>query len=190
MLAEPSISRVWQLISDPDMSFAVVSASLDESSDSENRKRHEELGEEILGLGHDYVEIISGYSQVDGDHADDDNECAIVERGGFAVSEISKEDAIGLATGHSQPSILWQDGTTFLLLSTCESTGIGKVVARFNTEPGNPTFEPGSVRDAFSALGGSETEFAFVAERAAHDFPTRMMYADEKMLRGDWIVVL
>jgi len=206
MLAEPSVSRVWQLINDPDVSFAVVSASLDESSDLENRKRHEELEEEILGLGYDYVEIISGYSHVDGDHIDDDhasddhasddhagngdNERAFAEKRGFVIPEISKEDAMGLATDHDQSSILWKDGTAFVLLSTCKDAGIGKVMARFSTEPSSSTFEPESVRDAFSALGGSETEFAFIAERAVHDFPTRMMYADAKTLRGDWIVVL
>lgn len=186
MLAEPSVSRAWRLINNPDVSFAIISASLDKLSDSENRRRHKEVKKKIRNLEYDYVELTSGYSRV----GNDDDELAFTEEMSFMVPGISRADAIGLATEHNQPSILWKDGGTFVLLGTCEDVGIEKVIGRFNTESGNTTFEPESVRDAFSALSGSETECAFVAERAVRDFPTRMMYVDEKMLRGDWIVIL
>lgn len=186
VLVGPSISRVWQLIGSPGASFAVISASLSEFSDSENQKRHSELGEEILGLGCNYVEIISGHPRA----GDSSSEHAFAEKRSFVVPEISKADATSLATEYSQPSILWKDRTTFALLDTREDVGTEEVIVESNTESDNLTFETESVRDAFSAAGGSGAELAFVAERAVHDFPTRMMYVDTEMLRGDWIVVL
>jgi len=183
MIIETSLSRVWQHINDPNSSFAVISAYLDDDNDEFN---HKNLAKDIRSTGKGYIELDSGYSYKtkDGD--------VFASEKSYMIPNINKNKGMDLAKKYGQQSILWKDKDEFILLGTRNDVGIGKTLMKFKTKGKSLTFDNSTVKAAFSALRkGSKKglKFAFVAERRITDFPTSYVYQNSNIV-DEWIRVI
>lgn len=186
LVAESSLSRVWQHINDPDTQFAIISAYVYKHPD--NGKRHQELQNRVRDLGYGYIELDSGYTYYGED------EDILIEEKSLMIPGIRKPEAVKLGYEFDQESILFKKGTDFVLLGTSkqkDSPGtMGSVLMRFQTGSDNMTFDPEVVQNAFSSLSSDNRDFAFVAEQAIKDFPTRMVQQTADIIGNDWIVIM
>lgn len=183
---ESSLSRVWQHVQNPDGSFAIISAHLRPLSKAENQERHEELQSWVRDLGYGYIELDSGYSSF-GEEGEGE---ALVEEQSLMIPGIGKGEAVKIAQEYSQESILFKQGKDFVLLGTRKGVGVGNVLDSFKTGEDSLTFDAEAVENVFSALSSGSDKFAFVAERAVRDFPTRMAQRRSEMIGENWLLLI
>ena len=184
LFIESSLSRIWQHINNPNTSFAIISAYLDDENDEKN---HKTLAKDIRKLGYGFIEMNSGYS-----YKTDDGE-KFAEEKSYFIPEIKERDAIKLAQKYSQQSIIWKDESEFSLVGARNDVGVGKRLMNFKRDKSTLTFNPTTVKAAFSSLikrSKKDAKFAFVAERLILDFPTSYIYQKERDLVSEWIKIL
>jgi hypothetical protein len=110
ILKEASLSRIWQHIQNG-KTFAVISAYRGSNSEQENRSLHEKLKQDVRSKGYGFIEQKSGYTYANPQTGEEGN----VEEQSLFIPEISKADAVSLATKYQQESILWKDTNEFVL---------------------------------------------------------------------------
>lgn len=184
LFIESSLSRIWQHINNPNTSFAIISAYLDDENDEKN---HKTLAKDIRKLGYGFIEMNSGYSYKT------DNGEKFAEEKSYFIPEIKERDAIKLAQKYSQQSVIWKDASEFSLVGARNDVGVGKRLMNFKRDKSTLTFNPTTVKAAFSSLikrSKKDAKFAFVAERLILDFPTSYIYQKERDLVSEWIKIL
>lgn len=173
LLIESSLSRVWQHINNPNSTFAIISAFLDEEDDIKN---HENLKRDVRNLKLGFIEMKSGYSY----QTDDGEEFA--EEKSLLIPEITKEQAFTLAKKYNQQSIIFKDNSGLKLIGTRSDVGVGKELTSFSN---NVTFDSDLVKKAYSSLvkshANNKKKFAFISEikeRRIMDYPTCLVYKE------------
>ena len=153
-LQESSLSRIWQHIQNPKMSFGVMSAFLGHLSEDENEKRHLLLKEDVRKKGYGYIEMDGGWATTkDG--------VKIVEKElSLFIPQISYRDIIDLGNKYEQFSVIHKFTTAsgdvvFREYATSGSgMSTGKVLNNFHKSGGrrNIDISKDAVKDFFSAL--------------------------------------
>jgi hypothetical protein len=176
-LIESSLSRVWQMVEEPNRKFAVISAY--RYHDSESYKYQAELMKTVRELGFGYIRMNGGYvEKVFADDSTEQNQKYAevpVHEESILIPNISKEKAMELGAKYNQDSILYKDKDSFQLIGTNKATGFGNVIMTFKFGAGKDNFDQtdrgvdpkDAFKDAFSALvkgSHSDRKFKFVAE--------------------------
>lgn len=100
---EGGLSKIQQAISDPNISFAIISANRNEYSTQENKQRTKELMNDVSSYG--FIKLEGGYIEQN----DKTGEKIPVTERSVLVKNISKEKAIKIGKKYEQESILWKD---------------------------------------------------------------------------------
>lgn len=144
-LVESKLSRMYQFVEDDKRSFGIVSASRGANSKEENLAAHDELKKKVRQMGYGYIELRGGYTEEGGGD---------VEELSLMVPSIDKIKIIELGRKYKQDSVMFKDKTDFYYIGTNETTGIGKVLMRFQKGAGkdNMDLAKKSVVNFFSSL--------------------------------------
>ena len=101
MINEGGLSRIQQAISDPSVSFAIISASRNENTPEQNKELTKQLMKEVAKYG--FVKLQGGYIE------NSNGEDVVVTEKSVMVRGIPKEEALALGKKYNQDSILWKD---------------------------------------------------------------------------------
>lgn len=121
IIAESSLSRVYQHIEEPGRSFGVISANRADNSNAENNKLYAELKTAVRTMGLGFIEMRGGYK---GDQG-------FVTEPSLFVPSISRKQIVELGKKYKQHSVIFKDASEFSLIGTNESAGIGKTLSSF-----------------------------------------------------------
>jgi len=144
IIAESSLSRVYQHIQEPSRSFGVISANRADNSDAENNKLYAELKTAVRAMGLGFIEMRGGYK---GDQG-------FVTEPSLFVPSISRKQIVELGKKYNQHSVIFKDASEFSLIGTNESAGIGKTLSSFKFGSGkeNIVLAQEAMKDFFSSL--------------------------------------
>lgn len=101
MINEGGLSRIQQAISDPSVSFAIISASRNENTPEQNKELTKRLMKDVAKYG--FVKLQGGY--IENSNGED---IAVTEKS-VMVRGIPKEEALALGKKYNQEEILWKD---------------------------------------------------------------------------------
>lgn len=144
LIAESSISRIYQHIEEPGRAFGVVSAFRSDNSAEDNNRLYMEMKGEVRKMGLGFIEMRGGYK---GDQG------FSIEPSLF-IPSISRKQIIELGKKYNQHSIIFKDASEFSLIGTNESAGIGKTLSNFKFGSGkeNIVLAQEAMKDFFSSL--------------------------------------
>jgi len=144
LIAESSISRIYQHIEEPGRAFGVISANRADNSDAEHNKLYAELKTAVRTMGLGFIEMRGGYK---GDQG-------FVTEPSLFIPSISRKQIIELGKKYNQHSIIFKDASEFSMIGTNESAGIGKILSSFKFGSGkeNLVLAQEAMKDFFSAL--------------------------------------
>ena len=144
ILAESSLSRIFQHIEDRGRSFGVVSAYRSDLPDAENKERHEQMKTRIRSFGLGFIELRGGYK---GDQG-------FVTELSLFIPSISRSKLIDLGKEFNQHSVLYKDQNEFSMIGTNASSGIGVVMSgfAFGTGRDNLVLAQDAMKEFFSQL--------------------------------------
>jgi hypothetical protein len=160
IIAESSISRVWQHINDG-KTFAVISAFRGSNDPKENLNLHNKLKSDVRALGLGFIEQKSGYTYQNPDSGEE----GTVDEMSLFIPNIDEKSALKLGKKYKQESILFKNQNQFILLN-CDTGSVDMKFAKSTN--GSLTFKPDVLKYAFSQLikgnKNSQKKYAFVAE--------------------------
>ena len=144
VIAESSVSRIYQHIEEPGRSFGVVSAFRADNSGEENKRLHAEMKAAVREMGLGFIEMRGGYK---GDQG-------FVTELSLFIPSISRKQIVDLGKKYNQHSIIFKDAKEFSLVGTNESAGIGKTLSSFKFGSGkeNIVLAQEAMKDFFSSL--------------------------------------
>lgn len=144
IIAESSLSRIFQHIEDPSKSFGVISAFRADNSNQENKTLHANLKAAVREMGLGFIEMRGGYK---GDQG-------FVNELSVFIPGISRKQIVALGTQYNQHSVIYKDAKEFALIGTNAAAGVGKTLSNFSFGKGkdNLVLAQDAMKDFFSAL--------------------------------------
>lgn len=144
IIAESSVSRIYQHIEEPGRSFGVMSAFRADNSAEQNKTLHAELKAKVREMGLGFIEMRGGYK---GDQG-------FVTELSLFIPGISRKQIVSLGQTYNQHSVIYKDAKEFSLIGTNQSAGIGKTLSNFKFGSGkeNLVLAQDAMKDFFSAL--------------------------------------
>lgn len=144
VIAESSISRIYQHIQEPNRAFGVLTSYRADNTEAENREQFVELKKTVRAMGYGFIEMRGGYK---GDQG-------IVLEPSLFVPSITKKQLLELGKKYNQHSVIYKDGSEFSMIGTNASAGVGKVLSTFKAGVGkdNLVLAQEAMKEFFSAL--------------------------------------
>jgi len=188
-LKESSLSRIWQHVNNPDISFGVVSAyRQDLYSEEENLKKHEKLKKDIRSMGYGFIEQNSGYSYQDKKTGLD----KMVEEKSYFIPGITFEDCLKLGKRYKQESVLYKDNERGFGLFLSSN---GKLDMKFKNKDQIYSFKSGDIKSAYSQLvrsnNNNKIKFSYVLEYYIPSMTDAYRNTGSgKLLEAKWIKII
>lgn len=155
-LKESSLSRVYQLLDDPQRNFGVISPFREDKENPDRTEKNEdyykELKDKVRSMGYGFVELRGGYTEGE----------KFTQEKSLLIPNIKPDDLVELGKQYDQDSVLYKspDKIEFLYMN-----GSRETIADLTKEKTNHLLmSKDAVKDFFSALfKGSHagTKFSF-----------------------------
>lgn len=101
MLQADGLSKIYQMMSESNKIFAIISASMKTLTTEENEKRIEQLIKDVYDLGYSFTHMARGYLE--------NRQLKSGYGHSLFVPNIKKEEALKLAEKYNQDTVLYKD---------------------------------------------------------------------------------